>query len=218
MAFQRTLAQRLFNISKKSNTILANCRISSSAVQASIPPNPARVAPDPGDEGVFRRFLQWRPIYQLRGMDISRERIRLDGLSPPPPSTASETSAERKLTVGDARKLLRVSQLEMVKSNLRQITKDHISFDEFVEICSGGCSNAEQGLQFAKMLDESGTVIVLGNVVFLRPDQVGIFFVFSSSVFYQSNMHIHISITWFDFKFLLIFLIFGHFTLRTTEN
>ncbi|CAL5369603.1 unnamed protein product [Camellia sinensis] len=193
MAFQRTLALRLFNISKKSNTTLANCRISSSAVQASIPPNPARVAPDPGDEGVFRRFLQWRPIYQLaapspspalrslpageklleklRGMDISRERIRLDGLSPPPPSTASETSAERKLTVGDARKLLRVSQLEMVKSNLRQITKDHISFDEFVEICSGGCSNAEQGLQFAKMLDESGTVIVLGNVVFLRPDQ-----------------------------------------------
>ncbi|KAL7231945.1 hypothetical protein ACSBR2_010043 [Camellia fascicularis] len=194
MAFQRTLAQRLFNISKKSNTTLANCRISSSAVQASIPPNPARVAPDPGDDGVFQRFLQWRPIYQLaapspspalrslpageklleklRGMDIFRERIRLDGLSPPPPSTASETSAEPKLTVGDARKLLRVSQLEMVKSNLRQITKDHISFDEFVEICSGGCWNAEQGLQFAKMLDESGTVIVLGNVVFLRPDQV----------------------------------------------
>uniref|UniRef100_A0A5B7A2Z3 Uncharacterized protein n=1 Tax=Davidia involucrata TaxID=16924 RepID=A0A5B7A2Z3_DAVIN len=191
MAFKRTLFQRLFNISNISNPTLTNCRISSisSAVQALIPPNPAKVAPDPGDERIFRWFIQRRPICQspatspellslptgdkllakLRSMDIARDRIRLDGLSPP--ATTSE-STEGKLTVEDARKLLRVSQLEMVKSKLRQIPKSSISYTEFVQICVEACSSTDKGLEFAKMLDELGTVIVLGNVVFLRPDQV----------------------------------------------
>ncbi|KAA8547307.1 hypothetical protein F0562_003829 [Nyssa sinensis] len=191
MAFKRTLALRLFNRFKISNPTLTNCRISSSpsAVQSLIPPDPAKIAPDRGDDGIFRRYLQQRPLYQsaaclpklrslptgekllekLRGMDIATDRIRLDGLSPP--ATRSD-SAEEKLTVDDARKLLRVSQLELVKSRLRQIPKSSISSREFVQICVEACSSTDQGLEFAKMLDESGTVIVLGNVVFLRPDQV----------------------------------------------
>ncbi|PSS30801.1 Calcium uniporter protein [Actinidia chinensis var. chinensis] len=191
MAFRRSLAQRLFNVSKKSNTILTNCRISS---PSSAVPRPAKLAPDPGDDGVFRRFLQWRPIYQsaatspeirslprgeklmekLRGINIAGDRIRLDGLTPPPPPIAQETTAaaEGIFTVADARKLLRVSQLEVVKSKLRQIAKDHVPFAEFVEICSDGCSNGEEGLELAKILDQSGIVIVLGNIVFLRPEQV----------------------------------------------
>uniref|UniRef100_A0A5B7A305 Calcium uniporter protein C-terminal domain-containing protein n=1 Tax=Davidia involucrata TaxID=16924 RepID=A0A5B7A305_DAVIN len=191
MAFKRTLALRLFNIFKISNPTLTNCRISSSpsAVEALIPPNPAKVAPDRGYGGIFRRFLQQRPLYQsaatapvlrslptgekllekLRGMDIARDRIRLDGLSPP--ATRLEPT-EGKLTVEDARKVLRVSQLEMVKSKLRQIPTSSISSKEFVQICVEACSSTDKGLEFAKMLDELGTVIVLGNVVFLRPDQV----------------------------------------------
>ena len=103
----------------------------------------------------------------LRGMDIARERIQLDGLRPPVMS-----ESEGNLTVEDVRKLLRLSQLEMVKMNLREIKKSYISYTELIEICVEGCSSIEQGLEFAKMLDESGTVIALGNVVFLRPDQV----------------------------------------------
>ncbi|XP_057498599.1 calcium uniporter protein 2, mitochondrial-like [Actinidia eriantha] len=190
MAHNRTLAHRLFNASKSWNQTLTNCRISSSssAVQALIPPAAAKAAPDPGDDGIFRRFLQWRPIYhsaapapelrslprgdhlleKLREMDIGRNRIRFDGLSPP----AAAVAEERELTVADARKLLRVSQIEMVKSKLREVPKGNITLEEFVQICCESCGNREQGLRFAKTLDESGTVIVLGNVVFLRPDQV----------------------------------------------
>ncbi|KAL6993632.1 hypothetical protein U1Q18_011744 [Sarracenia purpurea var. burkii] len=193
MAFQRTLAQRKFYTSKTWNPILRFCRVSSSpsAVQPIVPPNPAKVDPDPGDDLICRRFFPWIPIYQsaataagsrplpiggnlldtLRNMDVGRDRIRLDGLSPPPVTT-SESTTVGKLTVEEARKLLRVSQLEMVKSELRQIRKDRISFEEFVQICSESCGNKDRGLDFVKMLDESGTVIVLGNVVFLRPDQV----------------------------------------------
>ncbi|KAH7852493.1 hypothetical protein Vadar_025473 [Vaccinium darrowii] len=194
MAFNSTLVRRFFNTSKTWNPTLRNCRISSSsvAVKTLIPPDPSKVtAPDPGDDRVHVRFLQSRPIYQsaaavatapdrqsfprgemlldkLRDMDIGRNRVRLEGLIKPPP----EAATGGKLTVDDARKLLRLSQLETLKSNLRRIRKDSIPLEEFVQICSESSGNREQGLGFAKMLDESGTVIVLGNVVFLRPDQV----------------------------------------------
>lgn len=96
--------------------------------------------------------------------------MRLDGLVPP--REAAAAAEEGKLTVEDARKLLRASQLETVRSNLRKVPKDKITVEEFVQICCESSGDREQGLGFAKMLDESGTVIVLGNVVFLRPDQV----------------------------------------------
>ncbi|KAK9284189.1 hypothetical protein L1049_023358 [Liquidambar formosana] len=60
MAFNRTLIQRLFNMPKISTPSLTNCRISSSSlsVKTLIPPSPDKtMAPDPGDNGFFRRFL-----------------------------------------------------------------------------------------------------------------------------------------------------------------
>ncbi|KAK9136399.1 hypothetical protein Syun_015729 [Stephania yunnanensis] len=103
-------------------------------------------------------------VEKLKGMNLGRDRLRLDGLVDP---------AMKKVSVEDARKLLRFSQLEMLKSKLRQIPKSFISYSEFVKICKEGSSlNPQQGLKFAKMLDESGAVIVLGNVVFLHPQQI----------------------------------------------
>ncbi|CAN4081618.1 unnamed protein product [Withania somnifera] len=114
-------------------------------------------------------------IEKLREMDISRNRIKLDGLLPlqelRTESEPKETS-EGKLTVTDVRKVLKISQLETVKLRLKQLEKNCISYSEFLQICSRNCSNNDQGIEFAKILDDSGTVIVLGNVVFLRPDQL----------------------------------------------
>ncbi|KAL3526694.1 hypothetical protein ACH5RR_011350 [Cinchona calisaya] len=190
MAMKKTLAQRLFNIYRITSPSLTSCRITSSARATKTldlaPPKPDSISPDPGDDG-FRRFIHRSPlkilpelpsfptgeglIEKLRGMDIARDRIRLDGLRPPQVEVKSETE-EGKLTVEDAKKLLRLSQLESVKARLSQIEKKCISKEEFVEICGEGCRGREEAKQFAKMLDESGTVIVLGNVVFLKPDQV----------------------------------------------
>ncbi|KAJ8567191.1 hypothetical protein K7X08_019399 [Anisodus acutangulus] len=148
--------------------------------------NPDKIAPDPGEGGSFRRLLHRSSVAtspefrslpigkklleKLRGMDIARDRIRLDGLIPPPEKQPVQD--EEKFTVDDARKVLRLAQLEMVKSRLTQIEKDVISYPEFIQICNGACSNADQALEFAKMLDQSGIVIVLGNVVFLKPAKV----------------------------------------------
>lgn len=199
MALKKTLAQRLFKISR-----ITNCRISSSSTQTRIPPNPNRtnIAPDPGDNGIFRRFLHKRAIIQpslstefrslpigenlmikLKSIGIAQDRIRLDVLTPP----AAETSAAVRpvLRVEDAKKLLRVAQLEAVKSRLREIRNSWISLPDFVRICGESGSDPEEGRGLARQLDESGSVIVLGNVVFLKPEQVNISFTYSDSLIYN---------------------------------
>ncbi|KAG6624129.1 hypothetical protein CIPAW_16G004800 [Carya illinoinensis] len=88
------------------------------------------------------------------------------------PLAESTSEATEGLTVEDARKLLRVAQLEKVKERLREIHKNWISYSDFNRVCIKVCSDPYQSLALAKMLDESRTVIVLGNAVFLRPEQV----------------------------------------------
>ncbi|KAK6922759.1 Calcium uniporter protein, C-terminal [Dillenia turbinata] len=202
MAFkQRTLAQRLINISKMSaNPTLTNCRISNpSTIKTLIPPNPSGNQSfnpdlDPGDSGFFRRFLQSRAIFQsaknspagvktiffgenlvqkIKSFDIAKERIRLDGLAPPspPPSTAENTTVEG-FSVQDMRKVLKVAQLEMLKQKLRLNPKSRVTYSEFVELCSEGSPDPGSGVKYAKMLDETGSVIVLGDSVYLRPNEV----------------------------------------------
>lgn len=184
---KRTLAERLLGLSRINSPALTNCR--TSAARAAV--NSAtlnhqttsnKLAPDPGDDGIFRRFLHRHSaaatpsrmgflptgeklLEKLRAMDVARERINLDGLRSP------AAWAEGELTVADAKKVLKLSQLEKVKSTLKKIEKDCISYHEFLELCVKECSSVNQGQEFAKMLDESGSVIVLGNAVFLRPEQ-----------------------------------------------
>ncbi|XP_049384471.1 calcium uniporter protein 2, mitochondrial-like [Solanum stenotomum] len=198
MAFKKIVAQRLFDSYKISRPSLTTCRICSSTMTKSMAsPNPERIAPDPGEGAFFRRSLHRSSLFQslatsselrsfpigeklrqeLRGMDIGRDRIRLDGLISPPqqksfPEMESELAEEEKFTVADAKKVMRLAQLEVVKSRLRQMENDWISYPEFFQICNGASSNSDQALEFAKMLDQSGIVIVLGNVVFLKPDKV----------------------------------------------
>uniref|UniRef100_A0A9I9CI03 Calcium uniporter protein C-terminal domain-containing protein n=2 Tax=Cucumis melo TaxID=3656 RepID=A0A9I9CI03_CUCME len=143
---------------------------------------------DSAGKSVFRRFLQRRAIFHSPSAsripellcipvgDKLREKlrgtnIRLEGLIHP----ASERSVSGcgGISIEDARKIIRVSQVEKLKTKLRNVGKSCISYSEFTRICVEDCgNNEEQGAEFAKLMDESGSVIVLGNIVFLRPDQV----------------------------------------------
>ncbi|CAH9091006.1 unnamed protein product [Cuscuta europaea] len=183
MEFKRNLGRRFLRTCRIANPSMTDCRISTSrvAVKTRIPPGPERISNDPIDDSVFLRFMHRRPGYgagglpssfpvageklieKLRWTDISGDRIRLDGLVPPPGCN---------LTVVEARKLLRLSQIERVKVKLKGVGKNHISYSQFMGICGEGCSNSDQSLEVAKMLDDSGAVIVLGNVVFLKPHEV----------------------------------------------
>ncbi|KAI3669897.1 hypothetical protein L6452_41361 [Arctium lappa] len=193
MAFKQNLVHKLFKIcsNKSTNQTLRTCRISSSSstVQSLIPPDLNGVAPDPGDDSVFRRFLHRRPLYlsasvtlpeifrpggeklleTLREMDIARNRVRLNGVTGKRSASKAEDGG---LTVADAKKILRASQIATVKSKLKSSWRNHVSYDEFIQMCIDGCSNRDQGVDLAKALDDSGSVLVLGKIVFLKPEQV----------------------------------------------
>ncbi|KAL0741265.1 hypothetical protein Bca4012_082778 [Brassica carinata] len=175
MAMRKLLSKRMFNISNQASQSLTNCRTSSSSVSVR-----TRIAPEPGDSGISRRFFNntavIRPeimqmpvgeslIEKLREIDGSKDRIRLDRIAPPMTETPS-------LTVEDTRKVLRAAQMEMVKRKLRETGRSWMAYSEFVSVCGEASSDPEDGARIAKMLDDSANVIVLGGSVCLRPDQI----------------------------------------------
>ncbi|KAL1215498.1 Calcium uniporter protein 1 [Cardamine amara subsp. amara] len=184
----KLLPQRLLNISKMASQGLMNCCISSSslAVRTRVPKDP-----EPDDSTISRRFLHKismnhmdttlknMPIGEslmkkLREMDVSKDRIRLDGLSLPMKSVAEKVVKKEPLglTVQDVKKVLRAAEIEVVKTKLLETGKIWIPYSDYVSICSDSSLDFAQGPLIAKMLDDSGNVIVLGNSVCLRPDQV----------------------------------------------
>ena len=157
---------------------------------------------------------------KLRGMDIARERIRLDGLRPP----EMKSEPVEELSVEDARKLLRLAQLERVKSRLRDVPKSWLPYSEYVDICVEGCSDPSQGLRFARMLDDSGTVIVLGDIVFLHPEQVNFFFFFFLLLFSMNSVSIYMclhlgkGVQFRRICFLYFFLFFSFFSMAPPKT
>lgn len=98
-------------------------------------------------------------------------RLNLESVLPPPLTPANLNPG--LISVEEARKLLRLAQAARLRSALREIPNNAITYSDYVQLCVENCSgNEEQGREFAKLMDESGDVIVLGNVVFTRPEKV----------------------------------------------
>lgn len=202
MALRKTLSKRLFDGFKSTPpSALELAPISAPPCQSIVPPSASETtsrreyftSPDSAEKGFFRRFFHRRAVYhhsaanrlpeflslpvgeklreKLKGINIAGDRLSLDSLVPPAPNPDAGDLLDG-ISVNDAKKILRLSHMEKLKVKLREIPKTSISYSEFVRICVEGCKNEDQGAEFAKMLDESGNVIVLGNVVFLRPEQV----------------------------------------------
>ncbi|KAM1434592.1 hypothetical protein ACFX13_043373 [Malus domestica] len=193
MALRQALAKRAFGDTRVSLAPPSSVMTDHKTI---VPPNAAQVnfhrqyltSTDTPRKGFFRRFLHRQsasklpefltvPVGEklrekLRGINISGDQLRLGGLSPPPPDRDPTAKLPFGISVRNAKKILRLSQVEKLKAKLREIPETSISRSEFVRICSEGCESEEQGAEFAKMMDESVNVIVLGNVVFLRPEQV----------------------------------------------
>ncbi|CAI9771444.1 unnamed protein product [Fraxinus pennsylvanica] len=141
--------------------------------------------------GFLRRFLQRRAINnhssptfltlpvgdklrdKIKSLNIAGDhREALNWMNPPPSPSPPNESNDFVVKIKDVKKMLRFVQLEKVKQRLRNIPENTIPYGEFVRICGDVCGNEEHGLEFSRALDDSGDVIVLGTVVFLRPEQV----------------------------------------------
>ncbi|XP_028803029.1 calcium uniporter protein 4, mitochondrial [Neltuma alba] len=192
MALQKSFTKRLLDGFK---TFTAISSPPPPQYSPTVPPNASKTniqshcatpSGSPLDSGFFRRFLHRRVVchpgqtstpdfLSLPMGDDLREKLKsisvtgdFRGLIRPPRNAETPYG----ISVKEAKKILGASQLEKVKARLREIPKTSISYSEYVGICVQGCENEDQGAEFAKKLDESGSVIVLGNVVFLRPEQV----------------------------------------------
>lgn len=177
MASKKTLVRNLFNISKAYSRISGLTRMR---------PTKSGVTPDAGDSGIRRRFLHKRAFFspeivprggnlmeKLRELSLTNNRIRLDEmLLPPTPEKTTSPGGFPAVTVEDVKKLMRAAEMEMVKSRLREIGKNWVPYSEFVRVCGENSSDPEQGNRVANMLDEAGNVIVLGNFVCLKPEEV----------------------------------------------
>ncbi|KAG1341805.1 calcium uniporter protein 2, mitochondrial [Cocos nucifera] len=184
MAFGKTFAHRFVNAAKSTSAgTLFPPRLRVAEPSSYL----RRLLPDSGEErGLLRRFLQWRAFFQSaerlplpvgdaladRIRQLNRERLRLEGLVPPPRSPPAATQEEEeRISVEEARKVLRAAQMEAARARLRGIQRSCVAYAEFTQICCE-VAGVGQGLGVARALDESGAVIVLGDVVFLRPDLV----------------------------------------------
>lgn len=198
MTLRKMLTKRLYDgVKIKSPLVsLEHSPISYASLDAFVPLNTTKTnihlenvtSPDSTEKGFFRRFFHRRaqnlsstklpecltlPVGEklrekIRELDITGDRFRLKDVEPP----VAVFDSIYGLSVNDAKKILKLSQVEKLKGKLREIQKSSISYSEFLHVCDEACGNEYQGSEFAKMLDESGNVIVLGNVVFLRPEQV----------------------------------------------
>ncbi|CAL4942631.1 unnamed protein product [Urochloa decumbens] len=140
----------------------------------------------------LRRFLQEQPAFRpavppdrfmpladrIRdlGVGFAFPRINLDGLVPPaaPPAPARREAEElpaASLTVEEARKVLRATQMEAARARIRASGAGAVPYAEFLRLCCDA-AGPDAGPSVARALDESGSVIVLGKTVFLRPDMV----------------------------------------------
>ncbi|KAE8656568.1 putative pentatricopeptide repeat-containing protein [Hibiscus syriacus] len=192
MALLKTLGKRPLHCYRSSSSLLT---LENSLIPLrTVPRREYAASPVCGERGLFRRLFHQRASEQstpgfpkifpvpvgeklreeFRCINITGDRLQLEGITQPQPlitdATASETLA--KVSVEDARKLLRVSLIEKLKAKLREIPKNSISYHEFLEICLEACGDETQALELAEVLDLSGNVVVLGSIVFLRPEQL----------------------------------------------
>ncbi|KAF7087451.1 hypothetical protein CFC21_090636 [Triticum aestivum] len=110
-------------------------------------------------------------------LGVSFPRINLDGLVPPAPARSqTQPMREREaaavggsLTAEEARKVLRATQMEAARARVRASREGTAPYAEFLRLCCDA-AGADDGPSVARALDESGSVIVLGRTVFLRPE------------------------------------------------
>ncbi|XP_074564174.1 calcium uniporter protein 2, mitochondrial-like [Curcuma longa] len=154
MAFRIALARRLLNLSKI---------VSSFSSSLAPPPTSSSAAAVP-KLGLLHQSHARLPFAVTGDLPYRvGDRIRFEYLSLP--------DEEQMVTVSQARKVLRAAQMEAVREKLKGLGRSCISYAEFGQIC-GNVPGIETSTGLTKALDESGAVVVFGDVVFLRPEMV----------------------------------------------
>jgi len=82
--------------------------------------------------------------------------------------------------LAEVKKLMRLVNVEAVKTKLGEEGKEVIGYPELLKVCEsmGVARSVEEAAAFAKVLDEAGVVLLFRDQVYLHPDKVLFLFYF----------------------------------------
>lgn len=98
-------------------------------------------------------------------------------LPPPPPapdSSSSSPASGDSISFAEAKKLMRLVNVEALKMKLGMEGKEVICYSELLDACEsmGVARSLDEAAAFARVLDEAGIVLLFRNKVYLHPDKV----------------------------------------------
>jgi len=81
---------------------------------------------------------------------------------------------DETISFSEAKKLMRLVNVESLKMKLGMDGKEVISYNELIEACEsmGVARNSEEASAYAKVLDEAGVILLFRDKVYLHPDKV----------------------------------------------
>lgn len=115
----------------------------------------------------------WRTLSRLlRPMAAGRPAAHFSGLTPSPEPIAAGAGG---VSDAEAKRLLRLVNVEALKRKLASEGREVIGYSELVRACEGMgvARSADEASAFAKALDEAGVVLLFRDKVYLHPHKVG---------------------------------------------
>lgn len=89
-----------------------------------------------------------------------------------------ERGNDNDMTFAEAKKLMRLVNVESLKMKLSMEGKETICYSEILDACQsmGITKSVEEAKEFVKVLDEAGVVLLFRDKVYLHPDKVYMLF------------------------------------------
>jgi hypothetical protein len=86
----------------------------------------------------------------------------------------SKSGSGNNISFAEAKRLLRLVNVEALKTKLGIEGKEVIGYSELLEACKsmGVARSPEEAVAFARVLDEAGVVLLFRDKVYLHPDKV----------------------------------------------
>ncbi|KAJ8647863.1 hypothetical protein MRB53_000886 [Persea americana] len=110
------------------------------------------------------------PSCVFSGLASERE----DGYENSSKCSDSSTKEEEKISILEAKKLLRLVSVEALKRKLEMDGEEVIGYSDLLKACEsmGVARSAEEAAAFSRVLDEAGVVLLFRDKVYLHPNKV----------------------------------------------
>ncbi|CAN1152064.1 Calcium uniporter protein 5, mitochondrial [Linum perenne] len=93
---------------------------------------------------------------------------------PPPPPSGSRNDDAEAVSCTEAKRLMRLVNVEALKSKLGMEGKEVIPYTDLIAACQsmGVARSQDEAVAFARILDDAGVVLLFRDKVYLHPDKV----------------------------------------------